>query len=64
MSVIDQTPGADQLVMARILEAGCAVTLGTREARAAFIDGLPELAALCASAFTPEEMDLIREGAS
>lgn len=64
MSIIDAVPSADQLVMAKILEAGCKVTLGTRDARGYFLDALPELAALCATKFSSEELDVIRQGAA
>jgi hypothetical protein len=51
------------LVMAKLLENGCVVTLGTLDSRRAFIDGIPELAALLVSQFTPEELDVIMDGA-
>lgn len=51
------------LELAKILERGGAVSLGTPEARQAWMDGIPELVGLIMGHFTPEEIDTILDGA-
>lgn len=61
----EQEPATDartRLELAKILEKGGAVSLGTKEARAAWIDGIPEMVGLIMRHFTPEEIQTILEG--
>lgn len=52
-----------RIALAGILRRGAHVTLGTQESRETWINGLDEMVALIGSHFTPEELDVITEGA-